>query len=93
MEKNHENGLKLIHKLRKNMKNRLIQIQERYLLAKRAVIESVNDILASVFNLEHTRHRKIENAFVHILAGICAYHFYPDKPSINIPYALKEGIK
>jgi len=91
-EELYENGLKLVHKVRKNMQNKLIQIQERYLLAKRALIESVNNILASVFNIEHTRHRKIENAFVHILAGISAYHFYPDKPSFNIPYALKDGI-
>lgn len=89
-EELYEKGLKLVTKLRKKMKNKLIVLQERYLLAKRAVIESVNDIFTSVFDMEHSRHRKPENALAHILSAFCAYCFYPDKPSINIPNAVQE---
>lgn len=81
----YEKGLKLITKTRKNMKNQLITLQEKAILRKRAVIESVNDIFTSVFDLEHSRHRKPINAFTHMSATIVAYHFYPQKPSVFIP--------
>lgn len=84
----YQKGMKLVTKVKKNMKNKLIPSQERYLLAKRAIIESVNDIFISVFDMEHSRHRKPENAITNILAACCAYYFHPDKPSINIPKGL-----
>jgi hypothetical protein len=80
----YQNGLKLVTKIKKNSKNVLTKLEERYLLAKRAVIESVNDIFTSVFDMEHSRHRKPINAFTHIIAAFCAYCFYPNKPSISI---------
>jgi hypothetical protein len=78
----YENGLKIVHKIRNNMRNKLLTVQEKYYLAKRGVIESVNDILDSVFDLSHSRHRKAENAFCHILSCLIAYQFYPDKPHV-----------
>ncbi len=81
----YENGLKLITKVKKNMKNQLITLKEKYTLRKRAVIESVNDILTSVFDLEHARHRKPINAFTHMSATIVAYHLYTEKPRIFVP--------
>ncbi len=81
-EKFYENGLKIIHKVKKNMKNKLLTLEEKYYLAKRGVIESVNAILDGVFDLTHSRHRKAENAFCHILSCLIAYQFYPNKPSV-----------
>lgn len=78
----YENGLKIVHKIRNNMKNKLLSCQEKYYLAKRGLIESVNDILDSVFDLTHSRHRKVENAFCHILSCLIAYQFYPNKPNV-----------
>ncbi|MEG3851298.1 IS982 family transposase [Microcoleus sp. herbarium19] len=78
----YENGLKIVHKIKKNMKNKLLLLEEKYYLNKRGVIESVNDILDSVFNLTHSRYRKPENAFCSICACLIAYQFYPDKPSV-----------
>ncbi len=74
--------IKIVHKIRKNMRNRLLNISEKYYLAKRGMIESVNDILDSVFDLTHSRHRKPENAFCHIFSCLIAYQFYPNKPSV-----------
>ncbi len=54
----YEKGLKIVHKIKKNMKNKLLSVSENYYLAKRGIIESVNDILDSVFDLTHSRHRK-----------------------------------
>ncbi len=52
-----EQGLKLITNVRKNMKNRLIELEDRILLRQRSLIETVNDQLKNVCQVEHTRHR------------------------------------
>ena len=80
-----QKGLHLITKVRKNMKNQLMKLHQRLWLVKRAVIESVNDLLMSVFDIDHTRHRSPLNAMCHILAGLVAYGFYDDKPSVILP--------
>ena len=77
-------GLQIITKIKKNMKNVLMTMADKLLLRKRGVIESVNDILMSVCDLEHTRHRKPENAFVAMFAALSAYAFLERKPSIKI---------
>lgn len=81
----YEDGTKLVTRIRSNMKNKLVILEERYGLAKRAVIESVNDILMTVFDIDHTRHRSPVNAIVHAAAALVAYSFYPDKPSVKLP--------
>ena len=75
-------GLKIITKIRKNMKNKLIPLQEKYELFKRGVIESVNDILMTVCNIEHTRHRKPANAMAHMLSALIAYNYLENKPTV-----------
>jgi hypothetical protein len=60
-------------------------IDHQHYLRKRALIESVNDLLVSVYDLEHTRHGKPENAFAHIAAALVAYQFLDHKPAIFIP--------
>ena len=52
--------------------------------------ESVNNILTSVYDFEHTRHRKSENAFANIAGLIVAYHFIEQKPSIFIKNPTNE---
>lgn len=54
-------------------------------LRKRGLIESVNDLLTSFFDVEHARHRSPVNALANILAGLIAYCFYDQKPSIALP--------
>jgi hypothetical protein len=67
------------------MKNSLFKLKQAYKLRKRALIESVNDILICVFDLEHSRHRNPYNALAHILCGLIAYCFYPNKPAVYMP--------
>ena len=76
-------GLRLITKVRKNMKQKLVPLQQRLMLKKRALIESVNGILCHICNIEHSRHRSPVNAFAHILSGLIAYQFLDNKPSIH----------
>jgi hypothetical protein len=75
-------GIQLITKIRKNMKNKLMLIEDKLLLRKRAVIESVNDQLKNISQIEHSRHRSVSNFFVNVLSGIIAYSFREKKPSI-----------
>lgn len=77
-------GLQLVTGIRSNMKNKLIPLFDKLLLKKRAVIESVNNQLKNVFQLEHTRHRSPWNGFINILAALIAYVHYPNKPALNL---------
>ncbi len=81
-------GLLLITKLRKNMRARLLNAADKLLLRKRAIIESVNDQLKNICQIEHTRHRSPFNFLVHLLAGLTAYCHQPKKPSLHRDRAL-----
>lgn len=77
-----EQGLVLITKLRKNMAARLLHATDTLLLRKRAIIESVNDQLKNICQIEHTRHRSPCNFLAHLFAGLIAYCHQPKKPSL-----------
>ncbi len=77
-------GIHLITKPRKNMKNSLMHIHDKVLLRKRALIECVNDELKNTCQIEHTRHRSVDNFLANLISGLIAYSFLPKKPSINI---------
>lgn len=78
------NGIHLITKLRSNMKGALMSVSDRVLLRKRAIIETINDELKNIAQIEHSRHRAFHNFIVNLLSGIAAYSFFPKKPTINI---------
>lgn len=76
-------GVHLVTRLRKNMKNALMLLHDRIMLRKRALIESVNDELKNMCQIEHTRHRCFDNFIINILSALAAYSFFDKKPSIN----------
>jgi hypothetical protein len=78
-----EKGTTLITSIRKNMKNRLIPLVDKLLLRKRSVIETVNDQLKNLCDIEHTRHRSPINFMVNMVAGLIRYTYFEKKPSIN----------
>src|SRR5215210_1623881 len=78
-----QRGLHLITGIRRNMRNYLMPLADKIMLRKRFVIETVLDILKSEMGLEHSRHRSVMNAMVHILSCLVAYTFRPGKPSIS----------
>jgi hypothetical protein len=77
-------GIKLVTNMRANMKCRLMQWQEKILLRKRSLIETVNDTLKNVCQIEHSRHRSPINFLAHLVAGLVAYTRLPKKPSLKI---------
>lgn len=78
-----EQGITLVTSVRKNMKNRLIPLVDKLLLRKRSVIETVNDQLKNMCDIEHSRHRSPINFMVNMIAGLIRYTYFEKKPSIN----------
>lgn len=75
-------GIHLVTRMRNNMKGGELPLQDKLMLRKRAVIESVNDELKNICQIEHTRHRY----FTNLIAGLLAYSFLQKKPSIKVDY-------
>ncbi len=76
-------GVHLITSVRNNMKNSLMSMSDKILLRKRSIIETVNDELKNICQIEHSRHRSFGNFLSNIIAGLIAYSFLPKKPSIK----------
>ncbi|BBD54304.1 unnamed protein product [Planktothrix agardhii NIES-204] len=51
-------------------------------LRKRGIIESVNDQLKKLCQIEHTRHRSVGNFMVNLVVGMIAYTYQPEKLSL-----------
>jgi IS5 family transposase len=79
-----QRGLHLITGIRRNMRNSLMPLADKLMLRKRFVIETVLDTLKSEMGLEHSRHRSVVNAMVHVVSCLVAYAFRPGKPSISL---------
>lgn len=76
-------GLHLITSIRNNMKNVLMELKDKILLRKRSVIETVNDELKNMCQIEHSRHRSFNGFVANTIAALIAYSFFPKKPSIK----------
>lgn len=74
-----EKGIHLITRVKKNMKKKPMSPIDNMLLDKRGIVESVNNVLKNVQDLEHSRHRSIAGFFVNIASTIAAYFFYINK--------------
>ena len=77
-------GIQLITKLKNNMKGALMSVSDKLLLRKRAIIETVNDELKNIAQVEHSRHRCFDNFIMNLLGAIAAYCMFPKKPCINV---------
>ena len=77
-------GLELITPRRKNMKQRPLSLEDKLLLRKRSVIETINDQLKNISQIEHTRHRSVANFLVNLVCGLIAYCHQQKKPSLHL---------
>ena len=64
---------------RKNMKRPPLPLEDKLLLRKRSVIETINDQLKNISQIEHTRHRTN-----FLVRSLIAYCHQPKKPSLHI---------
>jgi hypothetical protein len=78
-----EQGIKLITKVRKNMKKKMLSAFEKFFLYQRSIVETVIDQLKSICHIEHTRHRSPINFLVNLVSGLAGYCLKPKKPSIG----------
>lgn len=78
-------NIQLITRLKSNMKNKLMHITDKILLRKRAIIETINDQLKNISQIEHTRHRSPINFLMNLLSGLVAYCHQEKKPSLALP--------
>lgn len=76
-------GIHIVTGLKANMKNRLMPLFDKIMLRKRSVIETINDELKNICDIEHSRHRSIHNFIMNLIAALGAYCFFDKKPSIR----------
>lgn len=77
-------GLKILTPSRRNTKTKTIQTEEeKKLLGRRGLIETVNDQLKNLHQIEHSRHRSVNNFMVNIMAAVVAYCLNPNKPTFR----------
>ena len=79
-------GVQLFTKVKNNMKNSLMSIADKICLRKRALIETVNDELKNIAQIEHSRHRSFSNFITNALSAIVAYCFFDKKPAIDVNF-------
>ena len=70
--------------LKKSMKPKIIALFDKILLRKRSIIETINDPLKNISQLEHSRHRSLTNCMINVVAGLLAYSYQEKRPSLNI---------
>lgn len=85
------NGIQLITGIKNNMKNQLMSMHDKIMLRKRSVIETVNDELKNICQIEHSRHRGFTNFLTNMISGLIAYSFLPKKPTIKYETVEKFG--
>lgn len=79
-------AVELVTKVRSNMKAVVQDEFDRFLLRKRAIVESIYDQLKNISQIEHTRHRSLTGFMSNLLAGLIAYCHQPKKPSLNLHF-------
>ncbi len=76
-EKLLKRDITLVTRAKKNMKNKFMNLHDRLMFRKCAVIESVNDFMKNICDIEHSRHRSISNFLVNLVSALAAYSFLP----------------
>ncbi len=63
----------LITHVRRNMKPRAIALWDKIMLKKRFIIETVNDQLKNITQIEHSRHRSVSGFMLNLIGSLIAY--------------------
>ena len=77
-------SLELITPRRKNMKRPPLPLEDKLLLRRSSVIETIKGQLKNISQIEHTRHRSMTNFLVNLVCSLIAYCHQPKKPSLHI---------
>lgn len=77
-------GIQLVTKLKSNMKGAIMNISDRPLLRKRAIIETVNDELKNITQVKYSILRFFNNFIANTFGVLTAYCFFPKKSTIAV---------
>jgi Transposase DDE domain. len=80
----YENGVQIIHGLRKNMKKRIMTFFDRIMLRKRGIIECIFSILKERMALQYTRARSVYGFLCNTISMLIAYQLSPNKPKVRV---------
>ena len=75
-------GIQLVTKLENNMRG-LMSMSDRLLLRRKAIIETLNDELKNIAQVEHSGHRSFDKFIVNTLGALAAYYCFLKKPCIR----------
>lgn len=87
-----EQGITFITRLKRNMKQQFLDPIKKCWLNKRGIIETIIDQLKSIFHIQHTRHRSVDNFFTNIFAALLAYTFKPKKSSVSFSNSIPSSL-
>lgn len=68
-----------------------MELKDKIILRKRSVIETINDELKNLRQVEYSRHRSMGNIIINLLSGLIAYSFFPKKAAVK--YATDSSIQ
>ncbi len=86
-----EYGIQFFAKPRRNMKNKLMHLHDKLVSRQRSIIETINDQLKNISQIEHSRHRSPINFCVNVLCGLIAYCHQPKKPGLRLDWLLPQS--
>lgn len=66
------------------MQPQIMPLYDKLLLKKRSIIETINDQLKNISQIEHSRHRSFYDLVINLLAGLIAYCRRPKKPTVHL---------
>ncbi|GFE72223.1 hypothetical protein CFPU101_48330 [Chroococcus sp. FPU101] len=86
-----EFAIQFFAKPRRKMKNKLMSLHDKLLSRQRFIIETINDQLKNISQIEHSRHRSPVNFCVNVLCALIAYCHQPKKPSLRLDWLLAQS--
>ena len=63
---------------------------DRMMLRKRYIIETINDMLKNTAQIVHSRHRSVSNFIMNLISALGAYCFFDNKPKALQGYCIED---
>ena len=58
------------------MKPCILKALDKLLLRKRSIIETINDQLKNISQIEHSHHRSLTHCMINVVGGLVAYSYF-----------------
>ena len=71
---------------------RRFTLGDKLLLRKHSILETINDQLKNISQIEHTRHRSLANFMVNLVTGLIPYCHQFRQPSLTLDLSQLETL-